>query len=215
MTPHRVLLVDDHAIVRRGLAALLKADGRYSVVSEANDGEEALAKLEASAADVAILDLSMPRMNGLETIRRIARQHAKVKVIVLSMYGDEQFVAQSLHDGARGYILKEAMDNELFEALETVMRGGRYISPSIDLRRVEEQTIENPELTAREREVLQLIVDGHTTQAISDVLSISPHTANRHRANLMHKLNAHTSMELVRAATQRGLVLLPRPPIEP
>src|SRR2546426_981678 len=100
--PHRVMLVDDHAIVRSGLAALLKADGRYTVVGEARDGEEALAKVDAIDPDVVILDLCMPRLNGLETIRRFSRQHPRLKTIVLSMYDDDQFVAQSLHDGARG-----------------------------------------------------------------------------------------------------------------
>jgi len=213
-TPVRILLVDDHSIVRRGLAALLRAEGRYTVVGEANDGEEALARLETIEADIAILDLYMPRLNGLETIRRIARQHPRVKTIVLSMYDDEQFVAQSLHDGARGYILKQAMDDELFVALDKVVRGGKYVSPSIDLLRVENRHIEKPDLTVREREVLQLIVDGHTTQDVADILTISPHTATRHRANLMQKLNVHTQMELVRAAAQRGLVVLPKPPIE-
>jgi DNA-binding NarL/FixJ family response regulator len=208
------MLVDDHVIVRRGLAALLRADGRYVVVAEANDGEEALLRLETIEVDIAILDLCMPRINGLETVRRIARQHPRVKTIVLSMYDDEQFVAQSLHDGARGYILKQAMDDDLFGALEKVARGGRWTSSAIDMLRVENRLIEKPDLTEREREVLQLIVDGHTTQDVAEILSISPHTATRHRANLMQKLNVHTQMELVRAAAQRGLVVLPKPPIE-
>jgi DNA-binding NarL/FixJ family response regulator len=214
MKPIRLILIDDHAIVRRGLAALLRADSRYEIVAEANDGEEALARLETVDADIAILDLSMPRLNGLETLRRIAKQRPKIKTIVLSMYDDDQFVAQSLHDGALGYILKQAMDDELFGALERVAKGMRYLSPSINLERVEHRHMGRIDLTVREREVLQLIVDGHTTQAVADILSISPHTATRHRANLMQKLNVHTQMELVRAAAQRGLVVLPRPPLE-
>jgi len=209
-----VILIDDHAIVRRGLAALLRADIRYKVVAEANDGEEALARLASMEVDIAILDLSMPRLNGLETLRRIAKQHPKIRTIVLSMYDDDQFVAQSLRDGAYGYVLKQAMDDELFGALDRVMQGGRYVSPCLDLERIEQRHLERIDLTHREREVLQLIVDGHTTQAVAETLSISPHTATRHRANLMQKLRVHTQMELVRAAAQRGLVVLPRPPLE-
>lgn len=214
MTNWRVVLVDDHAIVRRGVAALLQADGRFTVVAEARDGEEALAKLERTEADIAIVDLCMPRLNGLEAIRRMTRQFPGLKTIVLSMYEDEQFVAQALHNGAKGYLLKQAMDDELFIALETVAKGGRHVSSGIDPFRVEVHQIEQPELTEREREVLQLIVDGNTTHAIAEILSISPHTATRHRANLMQKLSAHSQMELVRAAAQRGLVLMPRPPID-
>lgn len=211
----RIILIDDHAIVRRGLAALLRAEPCYQIVAEASDGEEALARMETVGIDIAILDLSMPRLNGLETLRRMARQYPKVKTIVLSMYDDEQFVAQALQDGALGYILKQAMEDELFGALARVGHGGRYVSPSINLEQVEHRQMEKVDLTVREREVLQLIVDGHITQAVADILSISPHTATRHRANLMQKLNVHTQMELVRAAVERGLVVLPRPPLNP
>jgi DNA-binding NarL/FixJ family response regulator len=209
----RVILIDDHAIVRKGVASLLRADHHYEVVAEASDGEEALSRLESVDADVAILDLSMPQLNGLETLRRMAKQHPKTKTLVLSMYDDEQFVAQALRDGAYGYILKQAMDDELFGALDRIVQGKKYVSPAIDLERVEHRQLERIDLTDREREVLQLIVDGHTTQSVADMLSISPHTATRHRANLMQKLGVHTQMELVRAASQRGLVVLPQPPL--
>jgi DNA-binding NarL/FixJ family response regulator len=206
----RIVLVDDHNLVRRGLASLLKTEGRYEVVGEASDGEEALRLLEEIPADVAILDLSMPRMNGLETIRRITKKIPRTKVLVLSMYGDEQFVSQALRDGAKGYILKHAMDEELFQALDAIQGGGQYISRAIDQGKVEERAQDQMELTVREREVLQLIVDGHTTTEVADILAISPHTATRHRANLMQKLSAHSQMELVRNAAQHGLIILPK-----
>lgn len=211
--PCRVMLVDDHALVRRGVAALLKADGRYSVISEAGDGEDALAKLESVDPDVVILDLDMPRLNGLEVIRRLIKRQPRARILVLSMYDDEQFVAQALRGGARGYILKHAMDDELFSALDAIHRGGRYISSSVSPQQVEQQILDQADLTTREREVLQLIVDGHTTHEVADILSISPHTATRHRANLMQKLNVHTQVELVRAAVQRGLVIMPKAPL--
>jgi DNA-binding NarL/FixJ family response regulator len=207
---HRVLLVDDHNLVRRGLASLLMSDGRFTVVAEAADGHEALAALDRHAIDVVILDLCMPRMSGLEIIRRIGRSTPPVRLLVLSMYDDEQFVAQALRWGARGYLLKHAMDDELFRALETVLKGGRYVSQAIDLSRSEGLALTSTELTAREREVLQLIVDGLTTQAIAEQLAISVHTATRHRANLMQKLDAHNQVELLRKASQLGLILLPK-----
>jgi DNA-binding NarL/FixJ family response regulator len=206
----RIMLVDDHNLVRRGLASLLQTEGRYQVVAEASDGEEALRILEDTPADVAILDLSMPRMNGLETIRRASKKFPRLKILVLSMYGDEQFVSQSLHDGAKGFILKHAMDEELFQALDAIHGGGQYISRAIDAGKVEERSRDQLELTVREREVLQLIVDGHTTTEVAEILVISPHTATRHRANLMQKLSSHSQVELVRNAAQRGLIILPK-----
>lgn len=214
MPSWRVMLVDDHKLVRRGLAALLRLDGRYQVVAEADDGEEALQQLEKTPVDVVILDLSMPRLNGLETIKRIVKKFPRTKAMVLSMHEDEQFVARALQDGARGYVLKHAMDDELFKALDAILRGRQFVSSSIDMASVEAHALESGELTAREREVLQLIVDGHTTQAVADILTISPHTATRHRANLMQKLAAHSQVELVRNAAQRGLIIMPKTSLE-
>ncbi len=209
--PPRVLLVDDHALVRRGVAALLRMDGRYEVVSEADNGEEALRQLSEQFAmdlpDLVLLDLAMPRLDGLETMRRIHKQWPRLAVVVLSMHNDEQFVAQTLRAGARGYLLKHAMDDELFEALGMVLKGERYVTPTIDMARVKAQDRERTELTPREREVLQLVADGHTTQAVADILNVSPHTVTRHRANLMEKLHVHNQVELLRIAMSRGLVV--------
>jgi len=214
MPTWRVMLVDDHKLVRRGLAALMRLDGRYQVVAEADDGEEALQLLEKTPVDVAIIDLSMPRLNGLETIKRMVKRFPKTKTLVLSMHEDDQFVARALQDGARGFVLKRAMDDELFKALDTILRGGQFVSSAIDMLSVGSHALESDELTARESQVLQLIVDGHTTQAVADILAISPHTATRHRANLMQKLAAHSQVELVRNAAQRGLIIMPKTALE-
>lgn len=208
MTTARIILVDDHNLVRRGLAALLQIDGRYRVVAEAGNGEDALACVESTPADIVVLDLSMPRMNGFEAIRRITKRAGSIRIVVLSMYDDAQFVAEALRDGARGYILKQAMDEELFHALDAVAKGGQYVSSAIDMGRVQEHLMVSQSLTAREREVLQLIADGHTTQELAEILQISPHTATRHRANLMQKLNAHNQVELVRVASQKGIIIM-------
>jgi DNA-binding NarL/FixJ family response regulator len=190
---------------------LLRMDGRYEVVGEADNGEEALCQLgerfSRALPDVVLLDLAMPRLDGLETMRRIHKLWPRLTVVVLSMHNDEQFVAQALRSGARGYLLKHAMDTELFETLATVIRGERYVTPTINMARVGAQDQKESELTAREREVLQLVSDGHTTQAVADILNISHHTATRHRANLMQKLHVHNQMELMRTAIARGLVV--------
>jgi two-component system response regulator NreC len=213
--PPRVLLVDDHALVRRGIAALLRLDGRYEVAGEAENGEEALEQLlraqDSVFPDVVLLDLTMPRMDGMETMRRIHRQWPRLAVVVLSMHSEEQFAAQALRAGALGYLLKQGVEAELYEALGSVLRGIRYVTPAIDTARVlllERDDVERDEaeLTGRERQVLQLVSDGHTTQAVAEILHISRHTVTRHRANLMQKLNVHNQVELLRAALAKGLI---------
>jgi DNA-binding NarL/FixJ family response regulator len=214
--PPRVLLVDDHALVRRGIAALLRLDGRYEVAGEADNGEEALEYLlraqDSAFPDVVLLDLAMPQMDGLEAMHRIHRHWPRLAVVVLSMHTEEQFAAQAFRAGALGYLLKQGIEAELYEALGTVLRGGRYVTPAIDMGRVallERDDLERDgaELTAREREVLQLVSDGHTTQAVAEMLHISHHTVTRHRANLMQKLNVHNQIELLRAALAKGLIV--------
>lgn len=212
MTDERtVLLVDDHALVRRGLAALLASDGRYRVVAEASNGEVALELVAQHQPALVLLDLSMPKMDGLATLRRLRRLPDRPRILVLSMYDDDQFVAQATSDGADGYLLKDAMDDELFVAIDTVLSGGRYLASAIDPSRLDASGAAAGLLTTREREVLQLIADGLTTSETADRLAISPHTATRHRANLMRKLGVHNQAELVRAAMVRGLISLRAP----
>ena len=206
----RVILVDDHNLVRRGLAALLESDTRFRVVAEASNGKDAVEICEAVDGDVLIIDLAMPRLNGIEALSRIRKSNPNLKILLLSMYDDKQFVLKSLHVGANGYLLKEDMDEELFRALEKVLGGEQFVSASIQLE--DGATIVNePELlTEREREVLQLIADGLTTREVAKTLSISPHTAVRHRANLMNKLGVHNPAELLSAAVSFGLIVIGR-----
>lgn len=215
--PVKVILVDGHNIVRRGLAALLQVEGNYAVVGEAENGEEAIRCADEVEADVMILDLSMPRLNGLEATRRLQKRHPQLKLLLLSMYDDEEFVVQSLQAGASGYILKHSMEDELFLALEAVLLDQQFISSSIKLPNADHlgvmlSTAVSDKLTSREREVLQLIAEGHTTAELATLMSISPHTASRHRANLMQKLGTHTQAGLVRTAIEQGLVVLKKPP---
>lgn len=208
MRAARIVLVDDHALVRRGLAVLLRTDGRHVVVAEAGTGESALGVVERERPDVIILDMSMPGIDGLETLRRLRRQPVQCRILILSMHDEAELVAQALTDGADGYLLKDSMDDELFTAIESVLRGQRYLAAAIDRARLHEVMSRPTALTAREREVLQMIAIGYTTQAVADALNISPHTATRHRANLMQKLGAHNQVELVRIAASRGLIVL-------
>jgi DNA-binding NarL/FixJ family response regulator len=210
MLQHTVLLVDDHALVRRGLASLLASDGRYLVVAEASNGEMALELIAKHKPTLVLLDLSMPKLDGLGTLRRLRTLPRRTRVLVLSMYDDDQFVAQAMSDGADGYLLKDAMDDELFEAMDAVLAGHRYLASGINQLRLSNVSIQSSDLTAREREVLQLIADGQTTSQAAERLAISPHTATRHRANLMRKLGVHNQAELVRTAVQRGLIILGR-----
>jgi DNA-binding NarL/FixJ family response regulator len=207
---HTVLLVDDHALVRRGLALLLASDGRYEVVAEASNGAMALELIARHRPALVLLDLSMPKLDGLGTLRQLRKMPRRPRILVLSMYDDDQFVAQAMNDGADGYLLKDAMDDELFEAMTAVLAGQRYLASGINPERLDNVSVQSSDLTAREREVLQLIADGQTTSQAAEQLAISPHTATRHRANLMRKLGVHNQAELVRTAVQRGLIVLGR-----
>ncbi len=212
-TLYRVILADDHNIVRRGLATLLELDDHYTVVGEAENGEEAVRCVEQVPADIIILDLAMPRLNGLEAVRRLRQHTPDLKILILSMYDDPEFVAQALHDGANGYILKQSMEDELFEALDAIKQNNNFISAAINMPEVDEQNGQvRSHLTSREHEVLQLIAEGYTTTEIAELMSISPHTANRHRANILQKMGVRNQVELIRLAVERGFVILNRPP---
>jgi DNA-binding NarL/FixJ family response regulator len=206
----RVILVDDHNLVRRGLAALINQHGQFQVVAEATDGMEALEKIQHIPCDLLIVDLAMPRLGGIDLIAQFRRRNRNTHVLVLSMYDDAQFVARAMKAGANGFLLKHALDEDLFQAIDAVFRGEDFISPLIDQDSLREFTFDDGDLTSREKEVLHLIAEGKTNSEIAQVLSISPHTVTRHRANLMKKLNVHNRVELVSVANQRGLIMMPK-----
>ena len=204
----RVILADDHNLVRSGLAAILTQDGRFEVVAEATNGMEAIDKIASTPCDLAIVDLAMPRLGGIEMIQALRTSHPSVKTLVLSMYDEAQFVVRALKAGANGYILKHAMDEELFRAIDSVLEGKTFVSELIDAAALKEFTLADSELTLREIEVLRLIADGMTNPQIADLLHISPNTVTRHRANLMHKLNVHNRVELINAAHHHGFIVI-------
>ncbi|MEM9825041.1 MAG: response regulator transcription factor [Planctomycetota bacterium] len=204
----RIILADDHNLVRSGLAALLNQEARYKVVAEATDGIDAVDRAADVDAELLIVDLAMPRLGGMEVIRRIRETKRSLRILVLSMYDDVQFVSQAISAGANGYLVKHAMDDELFEAIEQVMAGHSYISSSIDPESLRECQWADADLTPRECEVLHLIAEGLTNSAIARELQISPNTVTRHRANLMQKLHVHNRVELIQTAAQHGLITL-------
>lgn len=206
----RVILADDHNLVRSGMAALLRQHGGFEVVAEATDGVSALEEIRKHEFDLLIVDLAMPRLGGMTVIEELRRSKKAIKILVLSMYDDAQFVARAMKAGANGYLLKQALDEDLFQAIDQVLGGNRFISDSIDQAAFTEFTFDDAELTSREKEVLQLIGEGMTNGQIAETLFISPHTVTRHRANLMQKLNVHNRVELVKVASSRGLILIPK-----
>jgi DNA-binding NarL/FixJ family response regulator len=212
----RVLLADDHTIVRQGVRLCLEAMGDIEVVAEAEDGQAAVLLAAQLRPDVAVVDLTMPRLNGVEAIRQIRRDVPSVEVVVLSVHDSEAYVVQALRAGAAGYVLKRNAATELAAAIRAAHDGQAYLHPSIARRVIDDylsrihasEDVSEPHerLTPREREVLQLAAEGHSTRAIAGLLSLSTKTVEHHRASLMTKLGLHGQTELVKYAIRAGLV---------
>ncbi len=195
----RVVLCDDHALIRAGVRGLLESAG-IDVVSEAGDGRETLREVRAATPDIAIVDLSMPLLNGLEAIARIAQLSPETRVVVLSMFDDDEYVQRAQDAGAWGYVAKDEASTRLIDVIERVASGERCL-------RCAPRDEADP-LSPREREVLQLIAEGQTNERIAEVMSRSVHTVRNHRARLMRKLGVRSASELVRIAEQRGWIRL-------
>jgi DNA-binding NarL/FixJ family response regulator len=215
MKPIRILLADDHTLVRAGIRSLLQNLADVQVVAEAGDGRAALSLIEMHRPDVAMVDIAMPGLNGLEVAARVTEDFPYVRVVILSMHASEEYVLRALRAGAAGYVLKDADTAELEFAVAAVTRGETYLSPAVSkyvteyVRRVgEEQSSSLERLTPRQREVLQLIAEGHTTQGIAQTLGVSAKTVETHRANLMDRLGIHDVAGLVRYAVRVGLVVI-------
>ncbi|RMG98942.1 MAG: DNA-binding response regulator [Chloroflexi bacterium] len=209
-----IILADDHHIVRQGLRALLEAEPDFAIVGEAGDGLSALQMTEKHKPDVLIVDLMMPGLDGLEVTRQVHQSMPQTRIIVLSMHANEAYVAQALRNGATGYVLKDASAVDLARAIRAVIAGQKYFSPPLS----EDAILEYMErfhnaahdpyesLSRREREVLHLVVQGHTNAEIAQILSISPRTVEAHRARMMRKLGLHSQTDLIRFALQRGIL---------
>ena len=209
----RVLVVDDHTIVRDGISALLALAGDIEVVGEAANGSEALEMVKKLNPDVVLMDVAMPIMGGLEATRRICKE-SQAKVIVLTQYSDKEYVFPVIEAGASGFISKVAASSELAAGIRSVYQGDSYLSPSIakllveDYRKGEKYVNNDPyeQLTARERDVLKLVAEGYTTRQIADMLVVSPKTVEGHRTNLMAKLGIRNRIELVKYAVRKGII---------
>jgi DNA-binding NarL/FixJ family response regulator len=210
----RVLLVDDHAVVRRGLRLVLDSEPDLEVVAEAGDGAEAVARALEGDVDLVIIDISMPRMTGLQAVRELHVRRSDLRILILSMHQNEQYLYEALKAGASGYVLKTVADRDLVEACRAAMRGEPFLYPGamtplirdyLQRARTDQPLREEP-LTAREQEVVKLIAEGYSSRQIADALVISEKTVERHRANILEKLGMHDRVELTRYAIRRGLV---------
>jgi two-component system response regulator NreC len=206
--PIRILLADDHVMLRQGLRALLEQAGML-VIGEASDGQEALRLAHAQPPDVAVLDIGMPHLNGIETARRLREALPQTKIVLLTMHTDEPYVLEAMQAGAVGYVLKTQAALDIVQAIRDVVQGGIYLSPRVS-RAVVQAHLARSDLppapmTSREREILQLIAEGETTKEIASRLGLSVKTVESHRINLMRKLDIHETAILVRYAIRRGL----------
>jgi DNA-binding NarL/FixJ family response regulator len=213
MSDVRVLLADDHTLIRASLRSLLRGFAGIDVVGEANDGREAIEMVAACRPNVILMDIAMAGLNGLEATRRISKENSGVRVVVLSMYGSEQYVLQALRAGAAGYLLKESAPRELESAILAVARGEIFLSPAISkhvidvfLNQTDDQRSSLERLTPRQREILQLIAEGSSSKQIAQRLNASIKTIESHRASLMERLDIHEVAGLVRYAIRYGLV---------
>jgi DNA-binding NarL/FixJ family response regulator len=216
MTPlkTRILLADDHAVVRHGLRMVLDSEPDLQVVAEAGDGSEAVKRALMEDIDLAILDIAMPRLTGLQAARELHRRRPQLRILILSMHQNEQYLYEALKAGGSGYVLKTVADRDLVQACRAAMRGEPFLYPGAMtplirdyLRRArnDEDLPEDP-LTAREQEVVKLIAEGYSTKQIAEALVISEKTVERHRANVLEKLGMHDRVQLTRYAIRRGLV---------
>jgi DNA-binding NarL/FixJ family response regulator len=215
MAELRILLGDDHTVLRHGLRKILEERRDWHVVAEAGNGRDVVREATTLNPDVAILDIGMPLLNGIEATRQIVRRAPAVRVLILSMHSDQAYVTQAVQAGARGYLLKESAGAELLEAIAAVAAGKSYFSPAVAqvvfddyVKTLSEKGITDPydSLSEREREVLQLVAEGRSSKEIAELLSISPATVETHRAHLLQKLRLHNTVEVVRYATRRGII---------
>jgi DNA-binding NarL/FixJ family response regulator len=213
----RILLADDHALVRRGLRLVLEAEPDLEVVGEAGNGAEAIQLALGLEVDLAILDISMPRMTGLQAVAELRRRKPALRTLILSMHENERYLYESLKAGASGYVLKSVADRDLVEACRAAMRGEAFLYPGAETSLIRDflrqartvaggESVREDPLTSREQEVVKLIAESYSTRQIADALVISEKTVDRHRTNILEKLGMHDRVELTRYAIRRGLV---------
>jgi len=212
----RILIADDHALVRQGIASFLKMSDAYEVVGEAADGVEAIQAVKKNRPDVVLMDISMPKLGGLEATVEIKKMNPDIKILVLTQYEDTVYIRRFFKAGASGYLLKKAVGVDLLTALETILSGRKYVHPSIascvvdgyiGVQKGEELAEDTYDsLTDREKQVLKLIAEGYTQKETADILNISAKTVVTHQTNISEKLNIHTRAGLIKFAIQKGII---------
>jgi len=215
MKPIRILLADDHTVVRDGLRALLERESDMTVVAEAADGRDSVRLAETEAPDVVVMDLAMPNLNGMEATRRILATNSRVGVVILSMHQDESYVLGSLKAGAKGYVLKDSMRGEVVQAIRAVSQGRSFLTRKVArilqedyISRLQQRGLEDRYdlLSDREREVLQMIAEGRSNKEVANLLNISLTTVETHRAHILQKLDVHSVPELILYAVRKGII---------
>lgn len=211
----RILLADDHTVMRAGLRALLERQPNLEVVGEAGDGRQTVELASSHVPDVVVMDIAMPNLNGVEATRRMVSKQPTISVVILSMYSDESYVMRALEAGARAYLLKDSAVTDLIRAIEVVSQGKSFFSPKIGrilaeeyVRALKQKGLADSYelLTPREREILQLLAEGKTNKEVATTLNVSVYTAETHRGNILQKLNLHSSAELVLYAVRKGII---------
>jgi len=209
------MIVDDHTIVRKGIRSLLENNEKIEVVGEAKNGNEAIDKFRQVIPDIVLMDFAMPILNGLEATRQIKKQFPEVKVLILSMYKDEEYIINCLKAGALGYVNKQTTPEDLLKAIDTVYKGGYFTSSSfsnnvikkyIETSKEKDKKVSHDKLTSREVEILQLIAEGYSNKGIAKLLYISVKTVETHRTHLMDKLGKHNTVELTKYAILKGII---------
>ncbi len=215
MTKTRILLADDHTLMRAGMRLLLERQEDLTVVAEAEDGRQAIERTDAAEPDVAVIDIAMPNLNGIEATRQIASRHPDVAVIILSMHSDESYIMRALKAGAKGYLLKDSAEADLIRAVRAVRDGKSFLSPAVSkmlledyVRQLEQRGEEDSYelLTFREREILQMLAEGKANKDVANRLNLSLHTVETHRSHILQKLGLHTVPDLILYAVRKGII---------
>jgi two-component system, NarL family, response regulator NreC len=211
----RILLADDHTVVRKGLRLLLESQPGFQVIAEAANGREAVTLAEQNQTDVVVMDVAMPLLNGIEAARQISAKLPQTSIVFLSMHSDESYVLRALKAGARAYLLKDSAEHDLIQAIEAVTDGKAFFSPAISkmlvedyVRQMQERQVEDSYelLTTREREILQLLAEGKNNKDVANLLNLSLYTVETHRSNIFQKLNLHSGAELILYAIRKGVI---------
>jgi DNA-binding NarL/FixJ family response regulator len=215
MKPIRILLADDHTVVRKGLRLLLESQPDFQVIADAADGRETVALAERSTPDGVVMDVAMPGLNGIEAARQISAKLPHTAIVFLSMHSDESYVLKALKSGARAYLLKDSAENDLINAVKAVREGKAFFSPAISkmliedyMRQMQHRAVEDSYdlLTTREREILQLFAEGKNNKDVANMLNLSLYTVETHRSNIFQKLNLHSTAELILYAVRKGVI---------